>query len=302
MYPVDGNGIPRLYVVRADGEKLYAAVGSLSGDKLPQMMLATLRQAGRSFSDAESAMLDNSVATAKSMLDESNVLAAAVALSAANNLGSIDNLASYAKPAIGAGELYEQLQAEIDKKIEAAESDLSVTSTDSDPLDAIVAIYEAEAAYKLFPKLKSKAATLTRDLKKQTSYGDAPSQADALVKARILKSSPNPRMKSRAPAAYTSVIRRFPGTRIDELARAELAELQPDAKVLQSKPEMIQADSKSTVEFRRWTAKSGNFSTTAKYLQQKSGKVQLQTEDGKKIVVDIAALSDEDQAYLKAQE
>ena len=45
-YPIDGRGIPRIYVVRADGEMLYGAVGSLPGDELPQMLLATLKQSG----------------------------------------------------------------------------------------------------------------------------------------------------------------------------------------------------------------------------------------------------------------
>ncbi len=297
MYPVDGNGIPRLYVIRADGEKLYASVGSLSGDKLPQMMQATLQQAGRPFSDADVALLKNAVSGAKSMLDQGNHLGAAAALFAVTKFGSPDDLGSFAEPAITAGQLYQQLLSAIEAQVEDAETKLSVTTEDTDPLDDVIAIYEAEASYKLFPKLKSKASTLTRNLKKQSDYAETLSQADSLVKARLMASSANPRLRSRAPAAYTSVIRRFPGTRVDEMARAELAEIQPEAKILQTKSETPEP----TAAFRKWTARNGNFSVTAKYLQQAAGKVQLQKQDGKKIVVDISMLSDEDQAYLKAQ-
>ena len=297
MYPVDGNGIPRLYVIRADGEKLYAAVGSLAGDMLPQMMLATIQQAGRSFSDADAMLLENAVTSAKSMLDQGNRLGAASALSAVTKFGSPDDFGSFAEPAITAGELYQQLLSAIDEQVKEAETMLAVASADTDPLDSIIAIYEAEACYKLFPKLKSKAATLTRNLKKQSDYAETLSQADSLVKARLLASSINPRLRSRAPAAYTSVIRRFPTTRVDKLARAELAEIEPEAKILQTNSDVA----KPITEFRKWTARTGNFSTTAKYLQHAAGKVQLQKLDGKRIVVDIPELSDEDQAYLRTQ-
>lgn len=72
QYPVEGNGIPRLYVVRADGEQLYARVGSLRGDALPQMLFTTLQRAGRSFNDAETALLKSSVEAAEKAMAAKN--------------------------------------------------------------------------------------------------------------------------------------------------------------------------------------------------------------------------------------
>jgi hypothetical protein len=298
MYPIDGGGIPRLYVVRADGEKLYAAVGSLPGDQLPQMMLATLKQAGRAFSLADAALLEKAVSDTQAALDNGDLLTASLALSAAGKLGSPDELGSYAKTALHAGELYEQLQSEIDTQLERANDQLVGIESD-DPLDSLLAICEAEASYQLFPKLRAKAGTITRDLNKQSRYEESLAQAEALVKARALRSSPNPRLQRRASAAYSAVIRRFPGSRADELARTELAVIDPDATILSTSVASAMAESRPA--FRQWTARSGGFKTTAKYLQQKQGKVQLAKEDGKKIVVDISVLSDEDQAYLRQQ-
>jgi hypothetical protein len=296
MYPIDGGGIPRLYVVRADGEKLYAAVGSLPGDQLPQMMLATLKQAGRAFSVADALLLEKAVSDTEAALDEGDALAASLALSAASKLGSPDELGSYAKTALRAGELYEQLLSEIDVQVKQAEDRLT-GSGNEDPLDPLLAICEAEASYRLFPKLKAKAGTVARDLKKQSLYEEPLAHAEGLVKARSLRSSPNPRIQRRASAAYLAVIRRFPGSRADELARAELAVIDPDAKILHASVGMDMR--KSTPSLRQWTARSGKFETTAKYVQQKEGKVQLIKEDGEKIVVDISVLSDEDQEYLR---
>ncbi|MEM8665990.1 MAG: SHD1 domain-containing protein [Planctomycetota bacterium] len=297
LYPIEGGGIPRLYVIRADGEKLFAGIGSLPGDKLPLMMTATLRQAGRSFNDADAVFLEQLVEKSQASLADEKLLEAAITLSAMTKIGSPDKLGSYAKPAIEAAELYEQLVARLEQNAEAAESSLDETSDATDPLESLITLYEVENALKLFPSLKAKAGELGRTLNQLSSLGESTTQAESLVKARVFAAQSNPRFQSRAASAYTSVIRRFPGTRVDELAREELATIKPDAKILATDPESLA----SMPELRQWSARVGDFSIKARYLQQRDGKVQLQKEDGAKIVVDIAALSDSDQTYLKSQ-
>ena len=302
-YPVDGRGIPRLYVVRADGEQLYGAVGSLPGNMLPQMMLATLKQAGRVLSDADAVLLDESVSAAQTALDAGDFLTASVTLSEVTKLGSPDELGSYADPALRAASLYEKLVSVIDSEVEKAQDEL-FRSDIEDPLDLLLVIHGAEAAYKLFPKLKAK-ASVTRELKKKNWYAEPLAQAEGLVKARVLSASKNPRLRRRASAAYVAVIRRYPGTRADEIARAELAEIEPDGKILntmtQTPGPTPEPAPSSTATYREWTAVNNNFKTKAKYVQQKDGKVQLIKENGQTIVVDISLLSDQDRAFLRRQ-
>ena len=297
MYPVDGNGIPRLYVIRADGEKLYAGVGSLPGEKLPLMMMSTLQQAGRSFSQPDADFMSAAVTKAKSELDQGNPFAAAVALSALTKFGSPENLNSFAKPAITASEIYTQLVSVLDQQAQDAQTKLNASSHAIDQLAEIITLFEAEAAFKLFPSLKSKTGTLTRNLNKEGVDAETINQADNLVKARLLALSTNPRLRSRASLAYTSVIRKFPNTPIENMARAELSAIEPEAKILQTMP----GDPAASQAFRTWTTRDGDFSTTAKYLQQRQGKVQLQKKDGSKVVVEISVLSEADQAYLREQ-
>ena len=171
-YPIDGAGIPRLYVVRADGKQLYGAVGSLPGDQLPRMMLAALSEAGRTFSDPESQLLNKAVSASEAAIDAGDVLTASHALSEAHLLGSPDDLQSYAKPALATGQLYERLQAELDAKVQSARDQL-LDPGNEDPLDSLLAVLEACAAYQLFPKLKPKAAAITRELKQDKSYARA---------------------------------------------------------------------------------------------------------------------------------
>ena len=297
MYPVDANGIPRLYVIRADGEKLYAGVGSLPGDKLPLMMLSTLQQAGRSFSQTDADFISAAVTKAKTQLDQGNVFAASVALSALTKFGSPGNLNSFARPAITAKEIYTQLVSRLDQQASDAQAKLTASSQETDQLEEIITLLEAESAFNLFPSLKSKTGTLTRGLKKNGINAETISQADHLVKARLLSLSVNPRLRNRATSAYASVIRRFPNTPVEQIARDELSTIEPEAKILQTES----VDLMSSSAFRTWTTRTGDFTTTAKYLQKNQGKVQLQKEDGSKVVVEISVLSDADQAYLKEQ-
>ena len=61
-YPVKGAGIPIVYVVRADGKLLYGQVGAPAGASLQQVLYTALRQSGRSYSNAEVALLKKATA------------------------------------------------------------------------------------------------------------------------------------------------------------------------------------------------------------------------------------------------
>ena len=297
MYPLDKRGIPQLYVIRADGEKIYADVGSLSGDSLPRMMLASLQQAGRGFNEVELALLENSVTSTKRYLGDGDLLSAALSLSALSKLGNPEDLGSFAKPAIEASELYANVQTAIESSISQANDRLTGSEN---AFESILALAEAQAAYSAFPSMKAKAVEVTRDVKKMKSHAEALAQAQALVKARSYRAAVGPSGKRRAVTAYSSVIRKYPGSYVDELARAELATIDPDAKVFRVS-ELADGEKMPSQEdgFREWTA--GGFKTRAKVLQQKDGKVQLQKVDGTKIVVEAKILSDEDRAYLENQ-
>ena len=116
-----------------------------------------------------------------------------------------------------------------------------------------------------------------------------------------MAASLSPRIRNRAESLYTSVIRRFPQTEADTLAREELAKVAPNAKILSMEPTDNPVSTPKNSAFRTWATQQGDFKTRAKYLRQKAGKVQLMKEDGETIVVDIAILSTDDQKYLSLQ-
>lgn len=296
-YPMTGNGIPQLYVVRADGEQIYGGAGSLRGDDLPTMLLASLKRSGRAFTSQEAEFLQRTVKASELALQSGDLLKTGVVFSEVGQLGPHDNLGSFAKPALKSKELYVELKKQIDARVAAAKSEL-LDSNSAKPLDSLLTVYEAEAVAKLFPRWKSEASSITREIKKQTQYTAQAEQAEAIVRARVVAASLSPRIRNRAESLYTSVIRRFPETEADTLARAELATVAPNAKILSMSPEEIKPSTSKAEGLRMWATQKGDFKTRAKYLRQKAGKVQLMKEDGETIVVDIAILSSNDQKYI----
>ncbi len=296
-FPVDGNGIPRLYVVRADGKQLYGAVGSLPGNQLPQMMAAALQQSGRSLSQQESDALEQAVSVAKQALGQKRFLAAASALSTINQIGS-SSMGSFAKPALDAESLFTELQNELETTGQKAADAMK----QGGETQTLITLVETHVAMLMFPASKAKANELIRDVKKNKSLSDQLSQVEQLVKARATAVATEPRINKRAPALYGSILRKFPGSEIEAIAREELTAIEPDSKFLKSMPTTPKSveQTEQTV-FRKWSAKSGKFSTKAKYLQHRDGKVQLQKRDGEKIIVSVSILSAEDQKYLEKQ-
>ncbi len=295
-----GNGIPQLYVVRADGEQIYGGAGALSGDNLPTMLLASLKRSGRAFTSQEADFLQRTVRASELALQSGDLLKTGVVLSEIGKLGPHENLGSFAKPAMRSKELYLELKKQIESGLAGAKSQL-LDSNAENPLGHLLTIYEGDAVSKLFPQWKSAASSITREIKKQPQYVTASEQAESLVRARVVAASLSPRIRNRAESLYTSVIRRFPQTEADTLAREELAKVAPNAKILSMEPTDNPVSTPKNPAFRTWATQQGDFKTRAKYLRQKAGKVQLMKEDGETIVVDIAILSTDDQKYLSLQ-
>jgi hypothetical protein len=294
-YPTEGNGIPILYVIRADGELLYGKTGSLPGEALPQMLLATLQQSGRSYNDADAAVLAASVEQAKAALAENDQFKAAKALAPLARLGTPGELQSHAESAKEADSLVKQVADTAQASI--AEAKEKLADPDS-AFDAALTLVQAEAAYATFPNVKADLTVALRDAKKNKALDAALKSAEALQRARIFAASDNAAVKKKAPSAYELVITKFPGTPADKLAREELAVIDPDSDVLSSTSESPTPET-SADGFRTWSDASGKFKLEAKFVQQKQGFIQLQTRDGKLVSIAVAKLSQADQEFLK---
>jgi tetratricopeptide (TPR) repeat protein len=223
-YPPEGNGIPIIYVIRADGQKMYGKTGAMNGDVLPQFMTQTLTQAGRVFNEKEFALLEKTVEAAKKSLDAGDTAAAVKTIAALSKLGPLGNIGSHAKAAVEADALVKKLTEE--GKAKLAESREKITAGNP-PFDAVMALVETHHVYLPLPELKTDLTTAMRDLNKDAALREAAEQAQAFDRAMAMLDTPS--AKSRAVGALKQIIAKWPDAPVAKLAQEQLAKLDPAA-------------------------------------------------------------------------
>jgi hypothetical protein len=102
--------------------------------------------------------------------------------------------------------------------------------------------------------------------------------------------------RNKAPRAYENVIRGYPGTEADKLARQELTSISPDAKILHV------TELPTKPKLRTWTDISGKFKVRGTFVKLESGNVTLKKESGDEVTLPLAKLSISDQSFLRRQE
>jgi len=289
-YPVEGNGIPKFYLIRADGTKMFAMQGAPPDGELPKMLAQAVDQSGRIFKDSEIAQLDASVTEAKAAVAAGSMAKAALALSKLSSLGTLGDLKSYSQLAVEADGLVKQVMEGADKAIADAKAKLASPDT---AFDGALTLVEGERAFTSFPKAKAAVVKSLKEAEKNESLAEPFKQARALDRARRLPVTGA--LKSKAIEAYQVVITRFPGTPAEKIAIDELTAIDP-SKVAAAQQAAKPVGDGAAEEFRTWT--SGTFKVEAKFIQQKQGFVQLEKRDGKKISVQIEKLSADDQKWL----
>jgi len=293
QYPVEGNGIPRLYVIRADGERIYSRVGSLGGDALHLMLRTTLQSSGRSFNAAETALLMTSVEAAEKAMAAGNSGEAAAELSKLAKVGTVGDLKSYSALALKADEIARKLVEASDSMMNDAVADLENVQT---AFKGALVLAEAERQYVGFGKIRTKVLTSIKAAKRNKEIKPYMVQAEALTRARGLVKSEKATDRNKAPRAYENVIRGYPGTEADKLARQELTSISPDAKILHV------TELPTKPKLRTWTDISGKFKVRGTFVKLESGNVTLKKESGDEVTLPLAKLSISDQSFLRRQE
>jgi len=182
-YPTPGNTIPVVYIIRADGKKIFAERSSLAGEKLPFVLSGSLQNAGGILSDQQSQSVIRAVAVARQSLDSGDVYSAVQAIKPLTNLGSLGNLQSYAKPIQNANSVVGDIlkQAGVDLK----EIETSLQSTDT-AVRGTAGLFSAMRTYSIFPTLKKQFGVVHRSASGNDDLLVALAQGKAIDKAMAL--------------------------------------------------------------------------------------------------------------------
>jgi tetratricopeptide (TPR) repeat protein len=220
-FPSEGNGIPKLYVVRADGEKLYAASAP---DELPQFLQLHLQQSGQPVTDKQNRQID-SLVTAATKLSESGDLAGAVL-----KLKPALKVESFARSAKAAQDLYRSFAEKAQAAVDEAEANFG---KGTEGMAAAVTLVQTARVYtKSLPEVAKDANQKLIEHRKDADHRELLRQAELICYANVVaKQSP-----SKGLTMFRTIADKHSGTPAAELAEARIAELEGAGTTSSSKP------------------------------------------------------------------
>jgi len=285
-----------IFVVRSDGELLYADSGSLPGAELPAMLTTVLRQSGRQLNDVQAPFLTQQVTAVEEALRANDIVSAARAFQALTQFGVPGSFGSYAAPSLKADELFQKISAQAGQEVQAA---MEAASDSEAPFEHVLKIVEIDAVSSKFAEIAQAIAPTMQELKKSELLQPLIKPCEMLSKARDYAASDNARIRRRAELTYAGVIRSYSGTRAAELARAELAVLDPDADVLSESAAAQGPPADGKDAYRVWTSSDGAYTVKAKLVDLKDGSVLLKKAGGQIVEVPVEKLSEADRDLLR---
>ena len=104
-YSYDGKSIPIVFVIRADGEKLYGKSGSLPGNELYQLLDSSLNNSGVLLDDRQLSTINQTIQKTEKLLADDNPQAAVKQLMRISKIGTPGQIGCYADVAVAADDL-----------------------------------------------------------------------------------------------------------------------------------------------------------------------------------------------------
>ena len=182
-FPLPGNTIPVVYVIRADGKKIYADRSTLSGNQLPTVLQLSLRQAGCLLNDTQARMVIQTVSATKTALAADDPYAASLAIKPLAKFGVLGQLQSYAKPIQDANAVVMEL-------VDRGEADLKQIAAflgkEETQFAGGLQLFAGLRTYSFSLPLKKAFAIALRDASSKTELEQVLLQARAIDKARAL--------------------------------------------------------------------------------------------------------------------
>ena len=238
-YKHEGNGIPIVYVVRADGEQLYGQSGMPS--PLPAFLTLHLRQAGRMLSPGDLSDLAEEAAAAQKLVEDGEIEEACARVSRYAGSGSFAEAAlTIDKLAVELAEQGQQSLAAAAKQLEEPES----------AFDGALEVARVERVYGDLKPVEQASRDLRAKYRQEREIRDLLEQAEWIDKARAFAADED---FKRALATYRIAQSRFPDSRAAELAAEQIDKLEAEGVVADSSP-ALESESDSPRDAERAAA------------------------------------------------
>ena len=182
--------IPFVYVVRSDGESLFAGKGMVTVPEMGQILHQSLSQSGRYFSDQDTNRLIDTAQKVATLRDEGETAKAIAQLRKVSKLGPPGEIPSFAKPAL-------ELNALVNEIAEAGRSQLApievtlksaADSTEEDKLKLISDYLEVSDQFKALKPLRADFSRVKKIMRKDEDFRDLQRGLEAIRKTESAKS------------------------------------------------------------------------------------------------------------------
>lgn len=285
-YPSEGNTIPKIFLIRADGRKLYAQSGALPGEQLQTLVVAAVREMGRPLGLNEVKVLEEINQRINEALDNRDYGSVVDQFSKVSKLGDFGQIPSFAASAIANNELAAKFQTEVQKQQEHLASQLD---SSQNRLAAIQAL-QLKSEIGSFPPFRVLLNELDKQVRQAMDSPDAYSQVKDIATALARLKHSSSRIQQRAATELQQVTDKLEDP-------ATVAWIQNQLKESGVEPEPENPDP----AYRTWTSHDGRFSTEAQLVDFDSDQVRLRKKSGEVIQVPREKLSPEDLEYLAKQ-
>ncbi len=131
-HKAEGSTIPKLFIVRADGETLYGKSGSLSGNALPRMLTSALRHSGSILTPRDATTIMETTARFQELKDAGDISRAIKALSKVKRLGVPGKIKSYATSATQLNDLVNEMSKQVADKLAELQKSLEESSANEE--------------------------------------------------------------------------------------------------------------------------------------------------------------------------
>ena len=264
-YSHDGSGIPIVFVIRADGEKLYGKSGSLPGNQLYQLLDSSLNNAGLQLSEKQLMSVEQVVGKAESSIEAGEPLMAVKELMRLSKIGVPGQIASHADIVGDANDIANELIKEATTILEGAETKIADKATCFEGLNLAT---ECGETYGRLP-------VINKQMKTMRSAWNRDNEIKGMLKQvkqyrKLVKQTSKGKLNKKLVA-----IRDFHGKHKSDENMADRAMELLD-KVVKAE---LSSESKSESVID-WVAKSGDKISGKLSVQLSGSKVQIETEKG----------------------
>lgn len=162
-HPSEGRSIPIIYVVRADGEALYAKSGSLPGDALPELLIQALDSSGRVLGEAEVTNILEVTEEFKERQANNDTVGAIKSLNKLKRIGVPGEINSYADSATELNRLVNEMATTYRTQLTALGEKVQ-GDIEEEKLDSILQFLQLRRTLSGFKPLKDEIAAFQKQL------------------------------------------------------------------------------------------------------------------------------------------